>query len=252
MAPDSTLARPRLLCRVVGVFRTTAVILWTAVWIPLALMAQVLTLNRDLPLLIARRCWAPGILRLAGVRLIVQGASAVDWSRTHVFVMNHQSVMDIPVAITIVETNLRFVGKASLRYLPLIGWFMGWTGMLFIDRGRKKHALDTMARAAERIRAGASILVFPEGTRARDRQLLPLKRGAFVLAFQAGVPVVPIAVDGCFDVLPPGHFSLQPQIVRVHIGSPIETAGRSVDDRAEFAREVERQLAARLEALRAS
>ena len=207
---------------------------WTSLWITLALVVLAVTFRRDVPLAMARRCWGPGVLRGAGVTLEVEGGEDVDWSKPHVFVSNHTSFLDIPVAFVAIRANLRFVAKSSLAWVPFLGWYMWATGMIFVDRGKTEHAIASMRRAGARIRAGASILAYPEGTRSLDGRIRELKRGAFVVALESGVPVVPIAIVGAERVLPPGGFRVRPGVVRVRIGAPIPTAGVAVEDRAAF------------------
>jgi 1-acyl-sn-glycerol-3-phosphate acyltransferase len=211
---------------------------WTALWISLALVAILVTFRRDAALAMARRCWGPGVLAAAGVRLTVSGGEEVDWSQPHVFVSNHCSFLDIPVAFVSLHANLRFVAKSSLAWVPFLGWYMWATGMIFVDRGKSERAISSMRRAGERIRAGASILAYPEGTRSKDGRVGPLKKGAFVVALESRVPVVPIGVAGAADVVPAGGFRVRPGRVHVHVGAPIPTEGLGVDDRHAFVEHV--------------
>ena len=207
---------------------------WTSLWITLALLVLGVTFRRDLPLAMARRCWGPGVLLGAGVTLEVEGGDDIDWSKPHVFVSNHSSFLDIPVAFVALRSNLRFVAKSSLAWVPFLGWYMRATGMIFVDRGKTEHAIASMRRAGERIRAGASILAYPEGTRSPDGRIGTLKRGAFVVALESRVPVVPVAIVGAERVLAPGGFRVRPGRVRVRIGAPIPTEGVAVEDRGAF------------------
>jgi len=216
----------RALSFITGLVRVGFVAAWSIVLISLALVLTVLTWNRDLPLVMARRIWARGVIWATGMRYRLDPLPTFDPSVPHVFVMNHQSMLDIPCAFACIPTNLRFVAKDVLRYVPFLGWYMWITGMIFVDRSRGTKALRSLARAAERIRKGASVLVFPEGTRSRDGTILPFKRGPFVLALQAAVPIVPVAIAGSGQVLPPGGMRLRSGEVRLKMGRPIPTAGR--------------------------
>src|SRR5690554_2100474 len=151
---------------------------WTAFWITAALVVLLLTFRRDLPLHMARTCWAPGLLWVGGARVEVEGGEGIDWSKPHIFLMNHQSAIDIPVAFTVLKTPLRFVAKRVLASVPFLGWYMWATGMIFVDRERSTRAVQSLQRAGERIRAGASILAYPEGTRSRNGRIQPFKKGA--------------------------------------------------------------------------
>ena len=146
----------------------------------------------------ARRLWAPGLRWVSGARILVEPLPEIDWSRPHVFVMNHQSALDIVVAfLAMLPVNLRFVAKHVLKYVPFLGWYMWATGMIFVHRGRRGAAMGSLVEARPGACAAApTSLVFPEGTRSRDGNLQAFKKGAFVLASQAGVPIVPVAIEG--------------------------------------------------------
>lgn len=207
---------------------------WSAFWISAALVALAVTFRRDVPLAMARTCWAPALLAASGVRLVVEGREHVDFTRPHVFVMNHQSMIDIAVAFVALPVNLRFVAKKVLSRVPFLGWYMAATGMIFVDRGRSERAVRSLREAGARIRAGASILAFPEGTRSPDGSILPFKKGPFVVALEAGVPVVPVVIEGAAAVLPYRGFSIRPGTIRVRLGAPVPTEGLPREARDEL------------------
>jgi 1-acyl-sn-glycerol-3-phosphate acyltransferase len=166
----------------------------------------------------------------------------LDWSKPHIFVMNHQSMLDIACAFTALPTNLRFVAKSSLKYVPFLGWYMWMTQMIFVDRSNKKRAFKSLVEAGRRIREGASILVYPEGTRSKDGGILPFKTGSFALALEAQVPLVPVAIDGSLRVAPPGSAAFRPGRVRMKVGLPISTENRPRQAREALSREVREAL----------
>lgn len=211
---------------------------WSVFWIPFSLLLTLLTLNRAIALVCARHFWAPPLIKFAGARFRPEPLPPIDWSRPYIFVMNHESMLDIPCAFAVVPSNLRFVAKKVLKYVPFLGWYMWATGMVFVDRSDPAAAIRSLAAAAERIRRGTSIIAFPEGTRSRTGEILPFKKGPFGLALEAGVPVVPMAISGSARVVPSDGFRLRPGEVRMKIGMPIETAGRDKSDRRGLAREV--------------
>ncbi len=215
---------------------------WTAFWISAALLVLAVTFRRDLPLHMARTCWAPGILWGAGAKVVVEGGEGIDWSKPHVYLMNHQSAIDIPVAFYVLKTPLRFIAKRVLSKVPFLGWYMSATGMIFVDRERSTEAIASIQRAGERIRNGASILAYPEGTRSRDARILPLKKGTIVVAIESQVPVVPVAIAGANDVLSATGFRVRPGVIRVKIGEPIPTAGMKARDREPLLRRVHEAL----------
>jgi 1-acyl-sn-glycerol-3-phosphate acyltransferase len=153
-----------------------------------------------------------------------------------VLVSNHQSLLDIPTLVSLIP-HIRIIAKKELFRIPLFGRAMRRAGFLEIDRSNRAHAFRTIDDAAQRIRAGTSILVFAEGTRSRDDQILPFKKGAFVLATSAGVGVVPVAVRGTNRRLPKGASVVKPGPVYVAFGEVL--AARPSDDRAELLAEAE-------------
>lgn len=209
---------------------------WSAFCITCAFFAGLLTLRRQLPLAMARRMWAPPLIAATGSRLVVETLPNVDWSRPHIFVMNHQSMADIPCAFQGIPANLRFVAKHSLKWVPFIGWYMAFTGMIFINRSNRREAVKSLQLAGQRIREGANILAYPEGTRSRDGSILPFKKGPFVLAIEAGVPIIPVAIEGSGQMLPRDGFRIRPAVIRMKLGDPIETANLKSSDRDELLR----------------
>ncbi|MES1206682.1 MAG: lysophospholipid acyltransferase family protein [Pseudomonadota bacterium] len=224
---------------------------WSALWITLALLVAVVTRKQEIALGMARRFWAPGLRWVAGARIVVEPPPALDWSRPHVFVMNHQSALDIVVAFMVLPVNLRFVAKHVLKYVPFLGWYMWATGMIFVHRGRRGAAMGSLVEAAARVRSGANVLVFPEGTRSRDGNLQAFKKGAFVLASQAGVPIVPVAIEGSGRCFPPTGLRIRPGVIRVRLGEPIPTRGPVTDDIEALVRQTRDAIIAMTEALRA-
>jgi len=216
---------------VLNVIQAIYTALWSAFWISLALIALIATLNPDVPLAMARRFWGPGLAWGALVKVQREPLPDVDWSKPHIFVMNHQSMMDIVVAFMTIPVNIRFVAKHVLKYVPFLGWYMAATGMIFVDRSNRERAVRSLEAAGKRIREGANILAYPEGTRSRDGRILPFKKGPFVVALKAGVPIIPVALEGCGRTLPADGFKVRPGVVRVKFGEPISTAGLTDDQR---------------------
>jgi 1-acyl-sn-glycerol-3-phosphate acyltransferase len=204
---------------------------WSALWISAALGVIGLSRRPERALTMARTIWAPGLLRGAGARMRVEGGEGVDWGAPALFVCNHQSMIDIPTAFVALPCPLRFIAKRELAMVPFLGWYMGATGMIFVARGEGEKARQSIRLAGERVRAGASVLAFPEGTRSLDGRIGPFKKGAFVVAIEAQVPVVPVAIEGAQRVLPRGGFRVRPGEIHVKIGDPIPTRGLRYEDR---------------------
>jgi 1-acyl-sn-glycerol-3-phosphate acyltransferase len=222
-------------------------LLWTAGWICLALLVRVLTGGRHWPLRMASRCWAPGLLHGAGARLEVHGLERVDWSRPHVFVANHQSMIDICALFRALPVPVRFVLKQELAKVPFVGWYARAMGMVFIERASARSSARRLHAAVDVVRGGASVCAFPEGTRSRDGRVGPFKGGAFQLAIDAGVEVVPVAIEGSGRVLPAAGFRVRPGTIVLRIGDPLSTQGLAPHDRNTLAQQARAAVVALLE-----
>lgn len=195
---------------------------WTAFWISAALVVSVF--STELPFVFGRRGWGPGLIWGARAKVRVEPLPPLDPKKPYVFVMNHQSMFDVPLGLAVIPHNIRFVLKKSLFYVPFIGWYAWRTKMIFVDRSNPDSAYQNIDRAVQRIRDGVSILAFPEGTR-RTGPLGPFKRGPFVLAQGAGVEIVPIAAEGAGKIVPRDGFRVRGGVVRVKFGAPMPTTG---------------------------
>lgn len=208
-------------------------LVWSAFCITLALLVLAATRQRERPLRMASYLWAPGLLWGAGARLEVRDADGVDWSRPYVVVANHQSVIDICALFRALPAPLHFVIKRELKDVPFLGWYARAMGMIFVARGNAREAARLTEDAAALVRAGATLCVFAEGTRSRDGRVAPFKRGAFQIAAEAGVPILPVAISGSGRVLrPTGFFRVRGGRIVVAVGAPIPTAGVPVDRQA--------------------
>jgi len=212
------------------------VLLVTAVGFPVALLLG-LVAGPGAALRVASWYWAPLLFGGAGAKLVVEGADGVDWSRPQVLVANHQSMFDIPSMFAAVPVPLRFMLKRELASMPFIGWYARLMGMVFIDRGNARDAKQKLGEAAGKLRDGATLIAFPEGTRGTTGVVGPFKGGALQVALDAGVPVVPVAIEGSGAVLPPSGFRVRPGTIRVRFGAPIETAGMERNALAQQARD---------------
>lgn len=233
---------------VINFIQAIFTVLWTALWVLAALVLLAVTLNHNLPLVMARRFWAAGLLWGARTRLEVHGVNDIDFSQPHVFVCNHQSTIDIPIVFRAIPQNLHFIIKKELFYIPFVGWFAWATGMIFVDRKNQIRVVASLRKIGRQIRAGRSVIAFPEGTRSRGQGIQPFKKGVFFAAIEAGVPVVPVLIEGADVAMPADSFSVRPARVRVTLGKPIATTGLSAADRARLS-ELTRE---RIHALRGS
>jgi 1-acyl-sn-glycerol-3-phosphate acyltransferase len=175
------------------------------------------------------RAWGRCLLRLWGVEVLVCGTENVP-AGPAVFAANHASALDIPLLFGYLPAEFRIVHKRSLYLVPIIGLYLYLAGHIGIDRGNPFRARRSLSRAAERIAAGASVAVFPEGTRSPDDTVRPFKKGSFLLAVEAGVPVVPVSLSGVKRLTPRGLLRLRPGSVRLAVHPAIPTAGRARED----------------------
>lgn len=181
--------------------------------------------------------WSRGLLLIGRVGVQVQGLENIPQGPA-VYASNHGSALDIPIVFAHVPVDFRIIHKRSLRWLPLLGQAMWAAGHIAIDRSHPFRARRSLDAAANRIRQGTSVIVFPEGTRSRDASVGRFKRGSFALALDAGVPVVPFSIVGVKDVVPEGLTTLQPGTVQVFIHPPVPTDGRRHEEAEALAREV--------------
>ena len=169
-------------------------------------------------------------LRLSGARVRVRGLERLDPARTYVFVANHRSFLDTATLFAHAGRRLGLVAKKELLKVPILGYGMGYVNILAIDRSNRQRAIETMKAATDRLRRGVSFGVFAEGTRALPGQLLPFKKGAFYMAAEAGVPVVPVAIKNTDAMMGKGTGVARPGTIEMVILPPVETAGLKTDD----------------------
>ena len=244
----ATATRASWAWRAWNILQLVYTIAWTAGCIMLALLVLLVTGgNRRIPLRMASRLWAPGLMFGAGARLQVDGLERVDFSQPHVFVANHQSIIDICALFRTLPVPLRFVIKQELAKVPFIGWYARAMGMVFIERGHAREAAQRLHGVVSLVRTGENLCAFPEGTRSRDGSVGPFKGGAFQVALLAGVPVVPIAIAGSGAILPASGFKVRPGTIRVRVGDPIPTHGMHAGDRHALALSAHAAVAALLQ-----
>jgi 1-acyl-sn-glycerol-3-phosphate acyltransferase len=169
------------------------------------------------------RAWAWLILRTTGVRVTVQGVDRLEAHRSYVFASNHQSIYDIPIVFASIPVQLRIVAKASLGNFPFLGWHLRRTGHLLVDR--KNPGAGVVKKMARLVGGARSLIVFPEGTRSVDGAVARFKGGMFLVAIDAGLPVVPVSIAGSRHVMLKGRLMTCPGHVTVTIHAPIPTAG---------------------------
>jgi 1-acyl-sn-glycerol-3-phosphate acyltransferase len=155
---------------------------------------------------------------------------------------NHESWLDIPALLAAIPTQVRFLAKKSLFSIPFFGWAIASMGFIPVDRKNRREAIKSFEQAADRIRHGRPVLVFPEETRTMSEALLPFQRGGFLIALKAGLPIVPVGLDGPRRLLPKKSYLLRPGTITVRFGTPIPTAGLGVTAKGDLMERVRGQM----------
>lgn len=197
-----------------------------------------------------QRRWARALLRAAGVTVRADGLEYLDTGEPAILVSNHQSNFDIFSLFCGLPVSIRFVAKSELAQIPVLAQAMRAAGHVFIDRTDRRGSVDAMRIAGDRLRSENLCLgLFPEGTRSRNGQLGRFKKGSFALAIETQLPIVPIAVDGGWRLA--GRGRIRPGEVRIRVGQPISTAGKTAEDRDAVLEEVRAAVEDLLTSLRA-
>ena len=166
-------------------------------------------------------------LRLVGVRVEVRGLEHLDPGQTCIFAPNHQSMIEVPLLITFLGRNPAYLAKKEVFRYPIFGYGISLMGVVPVDRSNSVAAIESARLATEKLRAGKDYVVYPEGTRSPDGRMLPFKKGAFMMAIEAGVPVVPVSISGSSTIMPKGEVKIFPSTIYLTIHEPISTAAYS-------------------------
>ncbi len=194
------------------------------------------------------RFWSWLILTVGGVSLRVSGLNRIDPRQQYVFMVNHQSNIDIPVLLqSLPGFQLRWLAKKEILWVPFFGWAMWAARHIAVDRGDRNDALRSLKKAQERMAGGVSIVIFPEGTRSSDGSLLPFKRGGFLLAVKTQKPIVPVTIVGSGKLLAKGDWRLRAGEIRVTVGTPISVEGGGAKNLRALTERVQELIAANLD-----
>jgi len=170
-------------------------------------------------------------LALCGIEVRVAGAHHIPLGRAAVYCANHQSNVDPPILFDRLHPRMHIVYKAEIDAIPLLARAFRHGGFVPIERRNKEAAMRSLEAGARSIQSGNSFLIFPEGTRSRSAELLPFKKGGFLMALKAQAPIVPVAIQGGRDAMRRGSWIIQPVHVSIRVGEPIETAGMDMSQR---------------------
>ena len=184
-------------------------------------------------------------LRLGGIRVRTEGLENIP-SEVCVFVANHTSNADPPAVVSAIPRRVALLGKKEVFRVPILARALHLASFVSVDRSNREAAIASVERALVELKRGVSFLVFPEGTRSPDARLRPFKKGTFVMAIGAGVPVVPISVVGAHRIMRKGEFAVRPGEILVKFHPPVETRGCSLDDKEDLIARVHAIVAAGL------
>jgi 1-acyl-sn-glycerol-3-phosphate acyltransferase len=203
---------------------------FTIVWAPLIVLTAVVV-DADRAYRTAQ-AWCFVNMAVFGIRVRGRRLAPLDPRRPYVFMSNHRSHLDVfAVVAALRELQLRWVAKRELTRIPVFGWALRRSGHVIIDRSDQEKAIESLRAARLQMERGVSLVIFPEGTRSRDGvDLLPLKKGGFMVALETGAPIVPIVVRGSRPLLPKGEWRVRRGDVEVIVGEPIPVAGRSREE----------------------
>lgn len=180
------------------------------------------------------RTWLSWIFRACGLRVEAGGLEHIDRTQPYVIMSNHQSVLDIGALVLTLPVSWRFVAKRELTWVPFFGWALGLSDQIVIDRGNRAKSVRSLARAAERVRRGLNVIIFPEGTRSPTGEMREFKSGGFHLAIQAQVPILPATVSGSHELIPKRSLAIHSGTIKVVYGAPIPTRGMRPEQRNEL------------------
>ena len=199
-------------------------VLLTSVMGLLSLLSSLFDSSGELQHRVAR-AWGRMLMAVFLIDLKLSGSEFLEPGQPYVFASNHFSLIDTPLMFGLMPRPFRILARSGLWKIPFIGWHLNRAGHLPVNRTNPRVAARNVAHAAEQVRAGMSILIFPEGGRRRGESMRSFKTGAAHIANQAAVPVVPVAIAGTRRILPPGSGHLRPGVAEIRIGKPIPTAG---------------------------
>jgi len=190
------------------------------------------------------RLWGWLILKANGVRVHVRGLETIDPKTPYIYMSNHFGSFDIFALLAYLPVQFRWLAKVELFRIPILGWAMSTAGYISLDRSERKKAYRSMEVAAQKIQEGTSVIIFPEGSRSLDGTFQPFMKGGFSLAIKAGVPIVPVTIDGTWEIMPRDTLRIRRGKIGIFIDRPINTTGLTMKDREQLMKKVEERIKA--------
>ena len=190
------------------------------------------------------KLWGWLALKFNGVKVEITGLEHINPKKPSIYMCNHQGSFDIFVLLAYLPGQFRWLAKSELFKIPIMGWGMSAAGYISLDRSERKKAYRSMEIAARKIRERASVVIFPEGARTFDGAMLPFMNGGFTLAIKGEIPIIPITIDGTYEIMPRTTKRVKKGNVRIVIDQPIETKDLTMQDRRQLMQEVERRIRA--------
>jgi 1-acyl-sn-glycerol-3-phosphate acyltransferase len=218
-----------------------ALIVFTVIFSLAAIFAALFTRTGNLAHLVGR-LWGWCMLFATGIRVQVRGLEKIVLEQSYIFAANHQSQFDIFALLGHFPVQFRWLAKQELFRIPVFGFAMKGAGYIPIDRSDRKAAFRSIDLAADRIRQGTSIVIFPEGTRSLDGKLKSFKKGGFFLAIKSGRPIVPVSITGSYRILAKGTLRVHPGTIQIAVGDPIPTEGLTSRDKDWLISETRRRI----------
>ena len=221
--------------------RTIYILLWvglsTIFWGSTAVIISFFTRTGN-PVHKVARIWARGILFVSRIKVTVNGLANIDPTQSYVYMSNHQSNFDIPVLLAYLPVQFRWLAKAELFKIPIFGRAMRGAGYVKIDRFNQEAAFESLNEAARKMKNGVSIMIFPEGTRSRDGNIRSFKKGGFVMALDAAVPIVPVVLKGTWTIMDKSSLRINTGEVSLNIETPIATTDYTRENKDDLIKSV--------------
>jgi 1-acyl-sn-glycerol-3-phosphate acyltransferase len=205
-----------------SIFKLILLLLWSFICIVVATVVYLFSFNKRATVLLAKYLWSRPLLILIGARVRVRGEENIEKGKNYLIMSNHCSYADIPTLFRAMPLLLNFIGKAELRKVPFLGFYMKMSGMIFINRSNPRKSYESIASAAALIKDGKNVVIFPEGTTSEDGEIMPFKRGGLELANAAESTILPVHITGTCRIWPStNNFKMRNGRIEVKIGEPI-------------------------------